>query len=124
MPTPAAVHPEVRGTPAQDAPAAVSRAASAQLSRVAQVSKTPIWLGPLFRIADSCAPLARLLRPLACVAVPLASPKVRGALQKNARRIFGKELSAAEQRRFTRQVVGSFYDFVLAVTRASRMSPP
>ena len=83
---------------------------------------TPAWLGPFFALAGACPPVARMLRPAACAVVPLASPTVRGAIRKNSLRIFGRELAPAEQRRFARRVIGSFYDFVLDVGRASRMS--
>lgn len=63
-----------------------------------------------------------MLRPLACTLVPLVSQKVREATRKNSLRIFGKELAASQRRRFARRVIGSFYDFVLDVGRASRMT--
>jgi KDO2-lipid IV(A) lauroyltransferase len=63
------------------------------------------------------------MRPLACAIVPLCSPKVRRAIAKNSPRIFGTQFTPAQQRRFARTVIGSFYDFVLDVGRASRMSP-
>lgn len=83
---------------------------------------TPRWLGPFFGLASACPGLARLLRPLACVGVPIVSPRVRRAIAKNSPRIFGRSMEPAEQRRFARQVIGSFYDFVLDVGRSSRLS--
>ncbi len=63
-----------------------------------------------------------MLRPVACAIVPLVSPAIRDATSRNARRIFGRELSGVGRRQFARDVVGAFYDFVVDVGRASRMS--
>ncbi|MEK6703176.1 MAG: lysophospholipid acyltransferase family protein [Planctomycetota bacterium] len=84
---------------------------------------TPAWLGPFFALAGAWPSVARMLRPIACAVVPLVSAGVREATRRNARWIFGRDLCGAERRRFTRRVVGSFYDFVLDVGRSSRMSP-
>jgi lauroyl/myristoyl acyltransferase len=90
---------------------------------VPALAPTPTWLGPFFGLAGAWPGLARLLRPVACGVVPLVSPKVRHAIARNAPRIFGRTFEPGERRRFARQVIGSFYDFVLDVGRASRMSP-
>lgn len=84
---------------------------------------TPGWLGPFFALAGACPALTALLRPLACRVVPACSPTVRRATALNARRIFGRDLSAKEQRRFTRAVSGSFFDFVSEVAAAASQSP-
>ncbi len=62
------------------------------------------------------------LRPIACTAAPWCSGAMRAAINANSERIFGRPLRAREQRRFARRVIGSFYDFVLDVGRASKMS--
>lgn len=54
--------------------------------------------------------------------VPVVSPKARRAIARNAPRIFGRSFAPAEQRRFARRVIGSFYDFVLDMGRASRLT--
>ena len=84
---------------------------------------TPGWLGPFFSLAGAWPGLARAVRPIACAVVPLASAKVRRAIEKNSPRIFGRAFDGAERRRFAREVIGSFYDFVLDVGRASRLTP-
>ncbi|MBS0197019.1 MAG: lysophospholipid acyltransferase family protein [Planctomycetes bacterium] len=65
---------------------------------------------------------ARALRPIACTVAPWCSAGVRAAIRVNSERIFGTRISARQQRRFARRVIGSFYDFVLDVGRASKMS--
>ena len=87
------------------------------------VPTTPAWLGPFFSLAGTFPEIAKTLRPVACAAVPILSSSVRRATALNAARIFGRTLGAAEQRRFARAVVGSFFDFVLDVARSSRLSP-
>lgn len=84
---------------------------------------TPRWLSPFFRMARVSPSATRALRPLASWVVPHLSRRVRTATRLNARRIFGRELSPSEQRRYTRRVVGSFYDFVADVGRASTLAP-
>ncbi len=60
--------------------------------------------------------------PLATRAVPLFSKAVRRNTGQNALRIFGFVSPARQQRRYTRDVVDSFYQFVLDVGRSSRES--
>lgn len=64
--------------------------------------------------------LVRTARPVATRLTAVASARVRRATRLNARRIFGRCLGAAEQRAFTREVVGSFYDFICDIGRANR----
>lgn len=84
---------------------------------------TPGWLGPFFALAGACPTLTARLRPLASRLVPACSPTVRRATALNARRIFGRGLSAGEQRRFARAVSGSFFDFVAEVAAAASQPP-
>jgi len=74
-------------------------------------------LGPLFWLAANAPRVARSLRLPATFLAAGWSGLVRTNTEKNARGIFGRRLAAAEQRRFTRAVVRSFYDFVLDVGR-------
>lgn len=83
---------------------------------------TPVWLGPFFWLASVIPGVLRLARPLACVAAPMVSAKIRRAVASNTSRIYGRVLSPAEQRDFAQRVVGSFFDFVVDVGRSSRMS--
>jgi len=119
MPLSRAAHPEVHASSARFTPTAVESRSSGGAT-LAQ--RTPKWLTPFFRFADACPRAARLLRPVACRITPVVAPAVREAIRLNAVRIFGRQLAPAEQRRFAHSVVGSFYDFVLDMGRASRMS--
>lgn len=103
--------------------AGTNRGTNAQRATPTLAPTTPNWLGPFFALAGAAPWLARLLRPVACVLVPIVSPKARHAIARNAPRIFGRSFEPAEQRRFARRVIGSFYDFVLDVGRSSRLSP-
>jgi lauroyl/myristoyl acyltransferase len=88
---------------------------SVQTPLEASAPRTPAWLGPFFALAAAAPNLARALRPLACRLMPACSRRVRESTALNARRIFGKELSNADARRYARAVAGSFFDFVTDV---------
>lgn len=90
-------------------------------SRIPSPQRTPSWLGPFFRLASASPLAARCVRPIACRVVPQAAPSVCEAIRLNSYRIFGNHLPPHEQQRFARRVIGSFYDFVLDVSRASRL---
>lgn len=77
-------------------------------------------LSALFRAAGSAPWLLKLLRPLAIRATVWWSDELVGNVSCNARRIFGREPSAAERRAFARAVVGSFYDFIADLGRTAR----
>ena len=59
----------------------------------------------------------RLVRPLAVRATVWVSGTIRRGTGRNARRIYGRDLSRRERGRFARGVVGSFYDFCVDVGR-------
>ena len=79
---------------------------------------TPRALGPFFWLAAHAPGVARVLRPVGVGLVSALSSGVRRGTRLNARRIFGRELSAREQGAFTRGVVDGFYEFVLDVGRS------
>lgn len=85
---------------------------------------TPKALGLFFLLAARAPRAVHSLGPLASRIVPLAAPRVRDATRLNAARIFGRPLSNAEQRAFTREVVSSFYQFVTDVGQSTRATPP
>lgn len=100
----------------------VPRSAGALESVKTLPARTPAWLGPFFALAGTCAPLAHIVKPAGCRGALLVLPHVRAAIRQNSLRIFGKELSQAEEKRFARNVMGSFFDFVVDVARTSRMT--
>jgi len=77
------------------------------------------WLSLLFFAAGVAPWLLTILRPFAIRVTTWSSRAVRQNTRCNARWIFGRELSDREARRFARNVVGSFYDFVTDVGRSS-----
>lgn len=93
-------------------------AAQAHIRR--PIAATPRSLTPLFWLAANAPGLARGLLPAASRATPTISRQVRIHTRRNAQRIFGRPLSPAEQRAFTRGVVSSFCEFILDVGRSSR----
>ncbi len=80
-------------------------------------------LGTFFRLAAWSPGMAAILRPIARLAVPLVSTAVRDATRKNSTRVFGRRLSRTEHRAYAREVVNSFYNFVVDVAGASNRSP-
>lgn len=108
---------------AEPLPLAATPRLSAPVSARAHETSTPVRLAPLFRLAAAAPALARSLGPLATWLVPLLSPAVRRGTTANATAIFGRRLAAPEQRRFTRDVAGSFVSFILEVCRSSRETP-
>jgi KDO2-lipid IV(A) lauroyltransferase len=64
--------------------------------------------------------LTSALRPLLTRLIPLLVPRIRTNTRLNARRIFNRVLSPAEQRVFTRNVMASFYSFITDIACASR----
>lgn len=59
--------------------------------------------------------MMRALRTPLAFMIPFFASGVRKHTRRNALRIFGQTLDGAEQRRFTRGVVSSFYEFVVDV---------
>jgi lauroyl/myristoyl acyltransferase len=85
----------------------------ARPSRIAEA-----WLSLLFFFARVAPWLLTLLRPIAAWIAVFSSRPLRDNTARNARWIFGRELSRREARSFARGVVGSFYDFVADVGRS------
>jgi len=101
----------------QDIPAAVAAPAEATARVPSRV--VDAWLSLLFFTARVAPWLLTILRPIAIRVTTWSSRAVRQNTRCNARWIFGRELSDREARRFARNVVGSFYDFVTDVGRSS-----
>lgn len=76
------------------------------------------WLALLFFFARVAPWLLTLLRPIAVWIAVFSSRPLRDNIARNARWIFGRDLSGREARAFARGVVGSFYDFVTDVGRS------
>ncbi len=75
-------------------------------------------LSVFFFLARRTPGLLTLLRPLAVRLTVVFSPSTRRATVANARGIFGRTLPPREQRRFTRDVITNFYNFVTDTARA------
>ncbi len=88
--------------------------ANAQLRPTVRERSAGLWLRAFFWTAAHVPVVMWLLRPMLTWAVPVVSRKVRVNTGLNARRIFGRP-----RRGFDRQVVGSFYDFVIDVAASS-----
>ena len=73
-----------------------------------------LWLAALFFTARHLPFIPRLMRPIVRYGVPIVSKKVRTNTRLNANRIFGKPSPS-----YGREVVGSFYDFVIDVARSA-----
>ena len=80
---------------------------------------TPRALGPFFWLAARAPGMMRALQVPVTWLIPLIAAGVREQTRRNALRIFGRSLDSVEQRRFTRAVVSSFYEFVVDVGQAS-----
>jgi KDO2-lipid IV(A) lauroyltransferase len=81
------------------------------------------WLQLLFFFAQRIPWFARAARaPFVFLAI-LFSRAIRSATTANAHRILPETASDADLRRYTRGVVGSFYDFVGDVGRSLKLSP-
>ncbi|MBC7784567.1 MAG: lysophospholipid acyltransferase family protein [Burkholderiales bacterium] len=76
-----------------------------------------LWLSGLFRIARTAPWFLVFVRPAIVRLVPLVSRQVRISTRLNGARLLGKSSAS-----FTREVVGSFYDFVIDVGRSARLS--
>ncbi|MBC7835819.1 MAG: lysophospholipid acyltransferase family protein [Phycisphaerales bacterium] len=83
---------------------------------------TPAALVPFFWLAAHAPRIVRGIQPLATCLVPLVSGTARAQTRRNALRIFGRALGRPEQRAFTRDVVNSFYEFVIDIGQSSRES--
>ena len=77
-------------------------------------------LSALFWAAGSAPWLLKRIRPLAVQGSVWWSGDLAHDVSRNARRIFGRELTPPERRAFARAVVGSFYDFIADLGRAAR----
>lgn len=75
---------------------------------------TGVWLRLFFWTAAHLPIVPRLMRPVVKCLVPVVSRKVRMNVGLNAKRIFGGPRPG-----FDREVVGSFYDFVIDVAASN-----
>lgn len=113
--------------------------ASAGLAAAAQALAAPVaappaasfrkrvadfWLNALFWNAAHCRPVARFFRGPTIFVCRRFSRLVRGATAANAPRILGPGATAAHRAAYERGVIGSFYDFVCDVGRASNLTVP
>jgi lauroyl/myristoyl acyltransferase len=104
------------------APLSRAPAGTRPLAAIAPPRPSPLarcGLHVLFLLARRAPRVLLLLRPLAVTLTIILSPATRRATTVNARGIFGRTLPPAEQRRFTRDVVANFYDFVTDTARAA-----
>ena len=76
-----------------------------------------VMLRLFFLLARRAGWLPRLVRPISIWVTVRVSGVIRHGTRANAARIFARPLSPGERRRFTRAVVGHFYDFVVDVGR-------
>ncbi len=74
-----------------------------------------VWLSAFFNVAKHAPWFLRLVRPLIILLVPIVSNKVRSATRSNAVYLIGKP-----SRKYSQEVVGSFYDFVADIGRTSK----
>jgi lauroyl/myristoyl acyltransferase len=80
------------------------------------------WLGVFFFIVQRAPWFARVgKRPLVLLAIRF-SRAIRSATTANGRRILSPHADAAELPRFTRAVVGNFYDFVCDIGQSLRLT--
>ena len=96
------------------APLPAVRAAAEPMPHPAGVA---VLLRLFFLLARRASWFPRLIRPFGIFSTIAVSGVIRRGTRANARRIFGRDLSPRERRRFTRAVVGHFYDFVVDVGR-------
>lgn len=83
---------------------------------------TPRFLTPLFWLARFAPSAGRwLCRPAAAVALA-ASPSLRRHTRENAIGIFGSGVAAGRIAEYQRAVVSSFFDFIMDIGDARRMS--
>ena len=80
------------------------------------------WLELLFLAAQRVPRFARGAKGFFVWFAIRCSRVIRTNTRANARRIFGSDAAPQELDRFTRDVVGSFYDFVCDVGRSLRMT--
>jgi lauroyl/myristoyl acyltransferase len=73
-----------------------------------------LWLRVFYWTARKLPIIPRLMRPIVRYGVPVVSNKVRRNTRLNARRIFGQSSVS-----YQREVVGSFYDFVIEVAQSA-----
>jgi KDO2-lipid IV(A) lauroyltransferase len=78
------------------------------------------WLQVMFFLAQRMPWLARVARPPFVRVAIRCSRFIRASTAANARRIVGHH---ADMRRFTRNVVANFYDFVCDVGQSLRLTP-
>jgi KDO2-lipid IV(A) lauroyltransferase len=91
-------------------------------SKSLRAAAANFWLDAMFAASSAAPVVPRLLKPLAVAVAYRASRAVRHATAANARRIFGRDVTAAQIRTFGRGVLSNFYDFVCDVGRSSRLS--
>jgi lauroyl/myristoyl acyltransferase len=107
---------EIRQSPP---PPACGRPAFGARVRVAAAT---FWLKLLFLAAQRVPWLARAAKGFFVWFAVRCSRVIRTNTRANARRIFGADAAPQKLDRFTREVVGSFYDFVCDVGRSLRMT--
>src|SRR5688572_11007430 len=78
------------------------------------------WLAMLFRTASFAPRVVRAAKPLFVTLAYQFSSQIRASTAANVRRIVRHSPSRAEQRKFGRRVVASFFDFVCDVGRSAR----
>lgn len=77
-----------------------------------------VWLRIFFWLASTVPIVLFLIRPFAVTMAVLCSSAVRSGTTANAARIFSRRLTRPAALRFSRRVVGSFYDFVVDLGRS------
>src|SRR5882757_5127391 len=100
-----------------------ARGDAVDLPRAGQPAWVRACLAGFFFLGEHAAWVLRLTRGLAAPLTLWTSRSVAGNLRFNAERIFGRPLSACEQRDFARGVVRNFYDFVVELAASGSASP-
>jgi KDO2-lipid IV(A) lauroyltransferase len=93
-----------------------------QSNRQKQPALTKAGLATFFFLAQHALWLLRCIRPIAVWLTLWCSRAVARNLRLNAQGIYGRTLSAREQRAFARGVVGNFYTFVVDLAAAGDYS--
>jgi phosphatidylinositol dimannoside acyltransferase len=101
---------------------AASGAPEASRSRVRRFAAS-FWLNYLFWHAEHLPWIVRKTKWFYLWFALRYSKVLRNSTATNARRIYGRELSATEAEQFTRGVVSNFYDFIYDVGQALHAPP-
>ena len=110
-----AVHEPARPLPASDS--------SFPIAEGLRQRAANFWLGLFFAAARDLPWMVRGFKPFFIWGAVTVSRQIRNATAANARRIYGKDVTAGQITRFTRDVTASFYDFVADVGYALRLTP-